>query len=130
MSSPEGVTIRSSTFGVKETTDRLVIFLQDHGATLYARINQQEELHRAGLKIAPLEEILFGNPATGGKLICKEPVSALDLPLKIISWQDEHHHVWVAYNDARYLGKRYGLGNKLVDTLSLDLLVEKALSPR
>ena len=129
MMSPEGIIIRSSPLNVKETVDRLVIFLQDHGVTLYARINQQEELHRVGIVITPLEFILFGNPRTGGKILSVNLVAALDLPLKIISWEDADHRVWVAYNDARYLGKRYSLANKVVDSLNLDILIEDALKP-
>jgi uncharacterized protein (DUF302 family) len=125
---PKGVAIRSSQYSVKETIDRLVIFLQQHGATVYARINQQFELNNAGLKIRPLEFILFGDPRAGGPVIIENPMAALDLPLKIIAWEDEKNKVWLAYNDTMYLEKRYSLLHTLMRPLDLEPLIIKLLT--
>jgi uncharacterized protein (DUF302 family) len=124
---PTGITIRPSNYTVKETTDRLVVFLQQHGATVYARINQQSELNNAGLKIRPLEFILFGNPKEEGPVMIENPISALDLPLKIIAWEDGSKQVWLAYNDADFIEERYSLPQTLMGPLDLDPSVTGAL---
>jgi len=97
-----------------------VVFLQQHGATVYARINQQSELNNAGLKIRPLEFILFGNPKGEGPIMIENPMSALDLPLKIIAWEDGSNKVWLAYNDADFIEERYSLPQTLMGPLDLD----------
>src|SRR5258708_1211012 len=81
----EGIVIHPSQLTVKETIDRLVVYLQQHGTTVYARINQQTELNNVGLKIHPLEFILVGNPKAGGLAFPENPVSGLAFPLKAIS---------------------------------------------
>jgi len=86
---PNGVITKPSPYSVKETIDRLQIFLQQHGATIYARIDQQAELQKAGINIPPLEFIMFGNPKAGGPVMVENPIAALDLPLKVIAWEDD-----------------------------------------
>jgi uncharacterized protein (DUF302 family) len=125
---PSGVVIHSSQYTVKETIDRLVVFLQQHGATIYARINQQSEVHNAGLKIDPLEFILFGNPRAGGLVMIENPIAAIDLPLKIIAWEDEKNKVWIAHNDAAYIEERHSLPPVLMALLDLEPLITKALT--
>ena len=124
----KGVTIRESRYSVKETIDRLIKFLEEHGVKIYARIDQQSEVQKAGIEILPLEFILFGNPKVGGLVMVENPVAALDLPLKIIAWEDKENKVWYAFNEAVYLGERYSLSQKLSDTLNVETVVSKALN--
>jgi uncharacterized protein (DUF302 family) len=124
---PKGVIIKSSTYSVKETIDRLQAFLQQHGATIYSRIDQQAELQKAGINISPLEFIMFGNPKAGGPIMIKNPVAALDLPLKVIAWEDDQKNVFVAYNDGLYIEDRYSLLHNANSPLNLDNLIGMAL---
>src|SRR6201986_2176024 len=94
---PNGVIIRPSGYSVKETIDRLQVFLLQHGATIYARIDQQAEVQKAGQNIPPLEFILFGNPKAGGPIMAENPLAALDLPLKAIAWEDKDGRAWLGY---------------------------------
>jgi uncharacterized protein (DUF302 family) len=125
---PKGVTICLSRYAVKETIDRLQSFLQQHGVTIYARIDQQLELEKTGQTIDPLEFLLFGNPNAGGPAMIENPVAALDLPLKIIAWEDNDKKVWVAYNEAGYIKDRFSLSDSVSAALNLDLVVPKALA--
>jgi uncharacterized protein (DUF302 family) len=129
MKNPKGVITQPSPYPVKETIDKLQAFLQQHGATIYARIDQQAELQKAGLNIPPLEFIMFGNPKAGGPLMIESPISALDLPLKIIAWEDDQKQVFIAYNEAGYIEERYSLLHKENSPLNLDNLVAMALKP-
>lgn len=126
--SPKGIIIRPSQYTVKETIDRLVVYLQQHGATLYARINQQSELNNAGLKISPMELILFGYPKAKGLIVAENPLATLDFPLKIMAWEDKTKKVWLAYNDATYVAERYSLPYTLMEPLDLEPLVTGALA--
>jgi uncharacterized protein (DUF302 family) len=124
---PKGVIIQPSPYPVKETINRVETFLRQHGATVYARIDQQAELQKAGISITPLEFIMFGNPKAGGPIIIENPVAALDLPLKIIAWEDGEKNVYMAYNDASYIEERYSLSHKENSPLNLDNLIVMAL---
>jgi uncharacterized protein (DUF302 family) len=122
---PKGVTIRASNFSVKETIDRLIRFFEQHGVTIYARIDQQAEAEKAGIKIRALEFILFGNPKVGGPVMRENPIVALDLPLKLIAWEDKEQKVWYAFNNATYLQERYSLSQEMTNSLDLSGIFSK-----
>lgn len=124
---PEGINIYSSKYSVKETIDRLQLFLEEHGAIIYARIDQQDELRKTEQTIAPLEFLMFGNPKAGGALMAQSFLVALDLPLKVIAWEDDNSNVWVACNDAKYIEDRYSLPHNENTPLNLDKLIRAVL---
>ncbi len=124
---PRGVTLHPSPYPVRESMDRLESFLKQQGVTIYARIDQQEELRKAGMSSGPLEFLLFGNPKGGGPVMLENPLAALDLPLKVIAWQDEQKKVWLAYNEAAYIRERYGLSATTSAKLNIDGIIVKAL---
>jgi uncharacterized protein (DUF302 family) len=128
MKIPSGVIIRQSQYSVKESIDRLESFLTQHGATIYARIDQQDELKKVGLDILALEFILFGNPKAGGAIMIENPIAALDLPLKIIAWEDSDKKVWIAFNEPGYIEDRYSLQQKETTPLNLSPLVKNVLN--
>jgi uncharacterized protein (DUF302 family) len=125
---PQGITIKTSKFSAKETIDKVQEFLQAHGATIYSRIDQQAELAKAGLATGPIEFIMFGNPKAGGPLMVKDPLVALDLPLKMIAWEDKDHAVWLAYNQADFIQERYDLPAGISSVLELGPIIAKALA--
>lgn len=124
---PKGVTIRPSKYSVKDTIDRLQQFLQQHGMTIYTRIDQQKEVNGTGQNIAPLEFILFGNPKVGGLAMTENPITALDLPLKVIAWEDKDKRVWLAYNAGSYILERYSLSAAIGSLLEIDPVIAKIL---
>jgi uncharacterized protein (DUF302 family) len=124
---PKGVITRESKYSVKETIDRLQAFLKEHGATIYARIDQQAEVLTAGMNLGPLEYLLFGNPKAGVALMNENPLAALDLPLKVIAWEDAEKKVWISYNESVYIEERYALSHTENSPINLDPLISKAL---
>jgi|SRR5450432_3638943 uncharacterized protein (DUF302 family) len=114
-----GITSLSSGYNVKETMDKLETGFRSKGITIYGRIDQQAEAKKVELMLRPLELLIFGNPRAGVPLMQKEPLSALDLPLKLLAWEDADGKVWVSYNDPRYLQNRFGLPQELIDKLSI-----------
>lgn len=123
----KGINTYPSPHSVRETAARLISFLTGHGATIYAHIDQQAEAAKTGITINPLEFILFGNPAAGGKVMQVSPVSALDLPLKLLVWQDDMDKVWVSCNDRLYLRDRFHLPDELTKPFDLEMMISNAL---
>jgi uncharacterized protein (DUF302 family) len=127
MSNPKGITIRQSSFSVEDTINRVAFFLQQKGVKIYARIDQQIEVASIGQKIKPIEFIMFGNPMVGVQAMLANPLTALDLPLKILAWEREDGEVYIAYNDQTFLSERYDLNTEIGELLSLDALVNNVL---
>ena len=124
---PTGILQIQSKYTVHETANRLENILRPGGATIYARIDQEAELKKAALVIRSMEFILFGNPAAGGKLIIENPLVALDLPLKLLIFENDKNETWVIYNDASYIGDRYKLEQGTYSPLILDKIIQKAI---
>jgi len=122
-----GIILQESPYSVKATIDRLAAFLEAHDAEIYARIDQQAELEKVGLSIQPLEFILFGSPKAGGPIMMENVIAALDLPLKIIAWENEQKKILIAYNEARYIEERHGLTHNASSPLNLGGLIAAAL---
>lgn len=126
---PDGVRICPSPHSVKDSIDRLQDLLQKNGVTIYVRIDQQKEMQRTGQSAGPLEYLLFGNPKVGGPVMMENPIAALDLPLKVIAWEDAQHQVWLAYNEASYIRQRFFLSAQVAAPLDLHGLIEKVSGP-
>ena len=94
---------------VKETTDRLESFLKEKGLTVFARINHAEGAKRIGKDLRPTELLIFGNPKAGTPLMQCKQTMGIDLPLKVLIWQDEKGQVWLTYNNPEYLASRHRL---------------------
>ena len=122
---PNGVTVRPSNWSVKESIDKLEGFLKQAGVTIYARIDQQSELKKSGLSSKAIEFILFGNPKAGGPVMIENPIAALELPLKVIAYEDVSGKVWIAYNQGNYIRERYGLKEATSAPLTLDGMIAK-----
>ena len=112
----------------KDAIDRLEKALNESGITIYARIDQQAEAAKAGITTLPIEFILFGNAARGGAVMQMNPLAALDLPLKILAYQDENQNNYIVYNQASYLAERYGLSDAAVSQLDIAPFISKLFS--
>ena len=124
----KGVIIKVSRCSVEVTSTRLIQLLNRRNAKIYVDIDQQHELREAGREIPPMRFILFGNPATGGEIIENSAVAALDLPLKLLIWEDGNGCVRIAWNDPNYLGKRFQFHEKLSVKLNLEPIVDQLLA--
>lgn len=74
-----------------------------------ARIDFSGDAGRAGLTMRPEQVLIFGNPKAGTPLMLAEPAAGLDLPVKVLVWEEADGTVWAAYNDPQYVVQRYGL---------------------
>ena len=105
----DGLTTILSAFGPKETMDRLESEVEAKGLTVFARVDHAAGAEAVGLKLRPTELLIFGNARGGTPLMEADQRIGLDLPLKALVYQDDAGKVWLAYNDPRWLARRYGL---------------------
>jgi pimeloyl-ACP methyl ester carboxylesterase/uncharacterized protein (DUF302 family) len=126
---PAGVTVRPAPWPAKESIDKLESFLQKAGVTIYARIDQQNELKKVGLTSGAIEFILFGNPKAGGPVMLESPIAALELPLKVVAYEDAQGKTQIAYNQGSYIRERYGLKETTSAPLNLDGMMAKVFGP-
>jgi uncharacterized protein (DUF302 family) len=92
---------------VTQTMDAVEKALTGHGIFIYARIDQEAEAVKVGLTLKPMKLLIFGNPGGGIPLMNANPLSGLDLPLKILIWADNDKKVWLSYNSFSYLQKTF-----------------------
>ena len=75
----------------------------------------------------PTKLLIFGNPKAGTPLMMDSPSSAIDLPLKILVWEDDQGTAWVSYNSPDYLKERHGLPQGLLQNIAVvETLADKA----
>jgi uncharacterized protein (DUF302 family) len=113
-----GIVNLASHHCVHETVERLKSILHAKGVTLFAIIDHSGEAEKAGIKMPPTKLLIFGNPTAGTPLMLAAPRSAIDLPLKILVWEDATGNVWISYNSPSYLAKRHGLPPELISNIA------------
>ena len=122
--SPDGIISRRSPWSVAETVGKLVSALQEGGVKLFATIDHSGEAERAGLTLRETKLLVFGNPTAGTPLMQEKPLIALDLPLKVLVWQDDDNEVWMTHLAGPWLAERYGIDANLAKVVSaVDVLV-------
>jgi uncharacterized protein (DUF302 family) len=70
------------------------------------------EAEKVGLEMKPTKLRIFGNPKAGTPLMLASPSTAIDLPLKMLVWEDAAKKVWISYNSPEYLQKRHGFSRR------------------
>ena len=103
LSRGEGIIDTPSNHSVDETVERLTGILVTKGVTLFALIDHSGEAERAGMKMPPTKLLIFGNPKGGTPLMLAAPSIAIDLPLKLLIWEDSQGKVRISYNSLEYL---------------------------
>src|SRR3974390_2053856 len=104
-----GVMNKASNHSVEETVSRLGDLLHSRGVKLFALIDHSGEAEKAGMKMRPTKLLIFGNPKAGTPLMLAAPSIAIDLPLKILVWEDPQGKAWPSYNSPEYLEQRHGV---------------------
>jgi len=116
--SENGLITIASNHSVKETLDRLEASLRGNGVTVFARIDHAAGAAAVDMSLPPTELIIFGQPQAGTPLMQAQQSIGIDLPLKMLAWQDGNGKNWLAYNDIAWLAKRHGLGEDLAPAIS------------
>ena len=114
-----GIVTILSNHTVDETVERLKVLLQSKRVTLFALIDHSGEADKVGMKMPPTKLLIFGNPKGGTPLMLAAPSIAIDLPLKVLVWDDTHGKVWLSYNSPNYLGSRHGVPQDLLKNIAV-----------
>jgi uncharacterized protein (DUF302 family) len=107
----EGFTTIPSSSDPKETMDRLDAEIQAKGLTIFAQIDHAAGAAQVGLKLRPTQLIIFGNARGGTPLMQSVQTTGIDLPLKVLVWQDAAGKTWISYNEPRWIAQRHGIAN-------------------
>jgi uncharacterized protein (DUF302 family) len=105
----DGLVTLASNHPVGETLDRLEADLRARNITVFARIDHAAGAASVAMPLRPTELLIFGNPKAGTPLMQANQSIGIDLPLKILGWQDERGKVWLTYNDPHWLARRHQL---------------------
>lgn len=128
----EGLVAVKSPQSVAATMDRFEALAKQRGLTVFARIDHAAGAGKIGKTLRPTQVIIFGNPQGGTPFMeCAQTVG-IDLPLKVLVWEDASAQVWLGYNDPEYLAKRHEAGKcPAVESLrkALSGLAEAAVVP-
>ena len=114
----KGIVDIPSRHSADETVEKLKAILQSKGITLFALVDHSGEAEKAGMKMPPTKLLIFGSPKAGTPLMLAAPSAAIDLPLKILVWEDDTGKVWVSYNDTSYLQQRHGFPQELMKNIA------------
>jgi uncharacterized protein (DUF302 family) len=113
-----GMVHKPSIRSVDETVAKLEGILQSKGITLFAIVDHSGGAAQVGLTMRPTKLLIFGSPRAGTPLMLAAPGSAIDLPLKILVWEDADGKVWLSYNSSDYLLERHGLPHELLANIA------------
>jgi uncharacterized protein (DUF302 family) len=124
-----GSTTKLSERSVKGTVARLQELIEKNGMQVFDVIDQREEAQLVGLSLRETVLVLFGSPSAGTPVMEAAPLAALDLPLRILIWDDEKQ-TKVSYVPPQVLAERYGLGPDLVQRIGgIDPLTDALIAP-
>jgi uncharacterized protein (DUF302 family) len=119
-----GIVTKVSALPVSEAVERFTSILAAKGVRLFAVIDQAAQAREAGLELRDTTLVIFGNPAAGTPVMAAAPLSALDLPLKVLIWSDEGQTAVTYYSPAA-IAARYGLTAELTARLAaIDALTD------
>ena len=114
-----GISTLPGNHSVQETVNKIEAALRAKGVKLFALIDHSGEAEAVGLTMRPTKLLIFGNPVAGTPIMNAAPTSAIDLPLKILVWEDKNDRVWISFNDPDYLAKRHAIPQELLANLAV-----------
>lgn len=111
--SSDGVITKPSRKSVPQTIDGLRRLMADRGFTVFNVIDHSGVAERVGVQMPDSKLVMFGKPAVGAAVMLAAPLAALDIPLKVLVWEDRNGAVSVSYNSPGFLAERHHLDGAL-----------------
>ena len=111
------LTTKVSPVSVAETVARLSKLVAERGLTLFGVIDHSGEAHAVGLELRDTKVVIFGNPQAGTPVMQAAPQAALDLPLKVLVW-DDGGQTKLTYTTPAALAARYEIPPELAGPLA------------
>jgi uncharacterized protein (DUF302 family) len=113
-----GIITLASRHSVDSTIAAIEEILRSKNIRLFTLIDHSGEAEKAGIQMRPTKLLIFGNPKAGTPVMLASPGAAIDLPLKILVWEDAGDKVWISYNSPAYLQARHGFPPELLQNLA------------
>ena len=110
--SVDGLMKKKSPYSVTKTLDRLEKTLKKKGITIITRWSHDKGAKKVGIPLRDTELLIFGNPKLGSHLFISNQTAGIDLPMKVLAWEDKMGQVWLAYNDPQYIVNRHNIKNR------------------
>lgn len=124
----DGVVTKVSPRSVAGTVDRLVTLVSDKNMKVFGVIDHSGEAKNVGLDLRDTKLVIFGSPTVGTPVMVAAPLAALDLPLKVLVW-DDRSTTKISYTAPAALAGRYRLGQPLADRLAgIDALTDAVIA--
>jgi uncharacterized protein (DUF302 family) len=111
--SSTGIITKDSSESVAQTVDRLRRLMADRGFTVFNVIDHSGVAERVGVQMPDSKLVMFGKPTVGAAVMLAAPLAALDIPLKVLVWEDRNGAVSVSYNSPEFLAERHHLEGSL-----------------
>jgi uncharacterized protein (DUF302 family) len=125
--SANGIVDVHSSHPVDAVVAKLTAMLAARGITVFAVVDHSGEAAKVGMSMRPTKLVIFGSPKAGTPLMQAAPSIAIDLPLKILVWEDESGEAWISYNTPAYLRDRHHLPPELLANIAaIEALAAKA----
>lgn len=113
LSFAQGVINKTSTHSVKDTLDKLETIVTAKGFKVVARVNHAKAAEMSGQSLNPTEVLIFGNPKVGTALMQSNQAIGLDLPVKVLVWENDNGVVTISYNDPAWMAARHGIDDRV-----------------
>lgn len=110
MAEPPGMIIHRSPHDALKTLRRLRAAIERAGLTVFADVDHRQNAVEVGLELRPTRLLIFGDPRGGTPLMQLGQTAAIDLPLKVVVWEDADGVARLGYVDPRWIAERHGLG--------------------
>jgi uncharacterized protein (DUF302 family) len=107
------ITTKHSSKSVAQTVDELRHVIEDRGFTVFNVIDHSGVAERAGVQMPDSKLVMFGKPTVGAGVMLAAPTAALDLPLKVLVWEDANGAVSVSYSSSEFLAERHHIDGAL-----------------
>jgi uncharacterized protein (DUF302 family) len=125
--SNNGIIHKATRHSVDAALEKLLSILKAKGITVFALVDHSGEAAKVGMEMHPTKLVIFGNPKGGTPLMLAAPSIAIDLPLKILVWEDGDGKSWISYNAPEYLRERHKVPAELMQNLAVvEALAAKA----
>jgi uncharacterized protein (DUF302 family) len=123
-----GIASIPSPYSIDVTLSKLEGFIAGKSLTLFAHIDHGAGAEQAGLHMQPAHVLIFGQARAGTPLMVASPLLALDLPLKVLVWEDPARKVWVSFNTPEFLVERHAIPADLAKNIAgVEGLIKAAL---
>lgn len=129
----EALMVTASPYDVPKTVDRLVSAAKNRGASVLAKVDHAASAEKSGLALRPMVLVLIGNPKLGTLLMQSRQTAGLDLPLRVLVWQDASGTTQIGYAPPASIATNHGITdrNEVIEKMTgaLAAITREAVAP-